>query len=110
MEINKPEQERFNPKTATYISIEEEKKRKQLYIKCVAEKESSGRFGRIPGTSLVSFPKTIYYRVSADNALVDYFDAYIEIMAGSEIAENRANFIQRMTAYRVLLTQRNLMS
>ena len=110
LEINKPKTERFNPKTATYLSSDEEKQRRRLYTKCLNEltPQKTGAEVKTPARSGS-------VRVKPSCTSKELFEIYVKNMDAGFVIErtpkfDEAAFLMRMKAYYDALRQRNLIS
>lgn len=105
LEINAPKGEKFNPKTAQYISMTTgmEEKRKQLYIKCIKKKQT---FNNRTNNGMFSY--MIFNVNETPNWNVDgSIDALFELYTSLDIEES---FNKRMIEYYRLLRRYNLIS
>ena len=110
LEINKPKADRFNPRTATYISSDEEKQRRRLYTKCL-----NGLPFQKTNTNSKTPARHDIVRVKPNCTSKELFNVYVNIM-GSEYTIERLSkfdeiaFLKRIGAYYSMLIQRNLIS
>jgi len=103
LEINSQKTERFNPKTATYISVDTDKDnvRKELYISTIKRNEN---FQIADGQSDTSNQTLMGWDIKA--SLGDLFNILIDI----DVVERSTNFEARIKTYYEKLISCNLIS
>ena len=109
LEINKPKEEKFYPKTAVYLSSDEEKQRRRLYTKGL----NKHLFQELEDETTSITSKTVCVKPKCSSR--ELFDLYVKSMDTEMIISqndkpDRIAFLKRLLIYYDALRQRSLIS